>query len=75
MWVDQRHVEAKSYKKLQLKPKYHLLRRKYYVLKVHSQVWDNFWLVNLFKNDKKWFLFHFKRSFRSQVFVLIFGYV
>ena len=32
-WVDQRHVKVKSYEKKQLKLKYHLLRRKYYILK------------------------------------------
>ena len=32
-WVDQRHMKVKSYEKQQLKLKYHLLRRKYYILK------------------------------------------
>ena len=32
-WVDHRHVRLKSCEKLQLKLKYHLLRRKYYILK------------------------------------------
>ena len=32
-------------------------------LKEHSQVWDNFWLVEAFqKNDEKCFLFHLKSS-------------
>ena len=33
MWSDQRHVKVKSYEKRQLKLNYHLLRRKYYILK------------------------------------------
>ena len=32
-WVDQRCVIVKSYENRQLKLKYHLLRRKYYILK------------------------------------------
>ena len=32
-WVDQRHVKVKSYEKRQLKLKYYLRRRKYYILK------------------------------------------
>ena len=32
-WFDQRHVKVKSNEKRQLKLKYHLLRRKYYILK------------------------------------------
>ena len=31
-WVDLRHVKVESYEKQQLKLKYHLLRRKYYIL-------------------------------------------
>ena len=33
-------------------------------LKVHSQVWDNFWKLKPFKNNKKCFLFHLKSSSR-----------
>ena len=36
------------------------------ILKAHSQVWDAFWLLKLFKNDEKCFLFHLKTPFRSQ---------
>ena len=36
------------------------------ILNVYSQVWDTFWLLKLFKNDEKCFLFHLKTSFRSQ---------
>ena len=32
-WVDQLQVNVKSYEKRQLKLKYHLLRRTYYILK------------------------------------------
>ena len=33
MWVDLDHEKVKSYEKQQLKLKYHLLRRKHYILK------------------------------------------
>ena len=45
------------------------------VLKVHSQVWDNFWELKLFKNDKKSFFISLKSSFHSQdiyIFILTF---
>ena len=32
-WVGERYMKVKSYQKQQLKLKYHLLRRKYYILK------------------------------------------
>ena len=34
-WVNQRHEKVKSYEKRQLKLKYHLLRRKYYILNLY----------------------------------------
>ena len=46
-------------------------------LKASSTVWDNFWLLNSFKNDEKCVLFGLKRCFYSwdlSIFVLIFGH-
>ena len=45
-------------------------------LQVHDNFCDNFWQRKAFKNDKKCFLFHLKRSFCSEenlLFVLTFS--